>query len=73
LPSIASGLGWNQGAFIVLYVELAQLGGSAPDAFAASVLIMSLAMQAIILVSSLPGAVLWWRKRETTSPSEQSA
>jgi len=73
LPSIASGLGWNQGAFIVLYVELAQLGGNAPDTFAASVLIMSLAMQAIILVSSLPGAVLWWRKREPASPSEQSA
>jgi uncharacterized protein (TIRG00374 family) len=73
LPSIASGLGWNQGVFIVLYVELAQLGGSNSEAFAASVLVMSLAMQAIILVSSLPGAVLWWQKRETVSPSDQPA
>jgi uncharacterized protein (TIRG00374 family) len=67
LPSIASGLGWNQGVFIVLYVELAQLGGNDPEAFAASVFIMSLAMQAIIIASSLPGAVLWWQKRTTTS------
>jgi uncharacterized protein (TIRG00374 family) len=69
LPSIASGLGWNQGVFIVLYVELAKLGGSEPDAFAASVLVMSLAMQAIILASSLPGAFLWWRRRASISPS----
>ena len=71
LPSIASGLGWNQGAFIVLYVELAQLGGAQPEAFAASVLIMSLAMQAIIIVSGLPGAVLWWRKREPEGEGDQ--
>lgn len=66
LPSIASGLGWNQGVFIVLYVELAKLGGDDPTAFAASVLVMSLAMQAIILLASLPGAFLWWRKRQAT-------
>jgi uncharacterized protein (TIRG00374 family) len=72
LPSIASGLGWNQGVFIVLYVELAQLGGNEPQAFAASVFIMSLAMQAIILASSLPGAVLWWRKRTSGSQPPQS-
>ena len=64
LPSIASGLGWNQGVFYVLYVELAQLGGPNPEAFAGSVLLMSLAMQAIIILSGLPGAALWWRKRE---------
>jgi uncharacterized protein (TIRG00374 family) len=63
LPSIASGLGWNQGVFIVLYVDLAKLGGGDPEAFAGSVLVMSLAMQAIILVSSLPGAFLWWQRR----------
>jgi uncharacterized protein (TIRG00374 family) len=73
LPSIASGLGWNQGVFIVLYVELAQLGGSDPEAFAASVLVMSLAMQAIIITSSLPGAVLWWQKRETGTASNLPA
>jgi uncharacterized membrane protein YbhN (UPF0104 family) len=70
LPSIASGLGWNQGVFIVLYVELAQLGGDNPEGFAASVFIMSLAMQAIILASSLPGAVLWWQKRASASPPQ---
>jgi uncharacterized protein (TIRG00374 family) len=59
LPSIASGLGWNQGVFIVLYYELA---GAVVDPAAA--LAMSLAMQAIIIVASLPGAVLWWQKRQ---------
>ncbi len=68
LPSIASGLGWNQGVFIVLYVELAKLGGDDPTGFAASVLVMSLAMQAIILLASLPGAFLWWRKRQASYP-----
>jgi uncharacterized protein (TIRG00374 family) len=71
LPSIASGLGWNQGVFYVLYVELAQLGGSDPEAFAGSVLIMSLAMQAIIILSGLPGAVLWWQKRASDNPADQ--
>jgi uncharacterized protein (TIRG00374 family) len=71
LPSIASGLGWNQGVFYVLYVELAQLGGQNPQAFAGSVLLMSLAMQAIIIVSGLPGAVLWWRKREPEGAGAQ--
>jgi uncharacterized protein (TIRG00374 family) len=73
LPSIASGLGWNQGVFYVLYVELAQLGGHDPEAFAGSVLLMSLAMQAIIIVSGLPGAALWWRKREPGTEGEQVA
>ena len=72
LPSIASGLGWNQGVFYVLYVELAQLGGADPQAFAGSVLLMSLAMQAIIIISGLPGAVLWWQKREPETPADQA-
>lgn len=58
LPSIASGLGWNQGVFIVLYSELTGL--VAP----ASALAMSLAMQFIIIIASLPGGVLWWQKRQ---------
>ncbi len=61
LPSIASGLGWNQGAFIVLYTELT---GLVPPGTA---LVMSLAMQLIIILASLPGGVLWWRK--STSPT----
>ena len=67
LPSIASGLGWNQGVFIVLYTELA---GLLPEA---SALAMSLAMQFIIIVASLPGGVLWWRRRETAPPADQPA
>jgi uncharacterized protein (TIRG00374 family) len=62
LPSIASGLGWNQGVFIVLYYELA---GAVPDP--ASALAMSLAMQVIIVGASLPGAVLWWQRRQIPS------
>lgn len=61
LPSIASGLGWNQGVYIVLYQELAGVLASDAPAFA-----MSLAMQVVILASSLPGAVLWWQRRSTT-------
>jgi hypothetical protein len=34
---------------------------------------MSLAMQAIIILSGLPGAALWWRKREVELPADQSA
>lgn len=62
LPSIASGLGWNQGVFIVLYYDLA--GAVANEA---SALAMSLAMQLIILVASLPGAALWWQKSRVPS------
>jgi uncharacterized protein (TIRG00374 family) len=65
LPSIASGLGWNQGVFIVLYYELA---GAVPDP--ASALAMSLAMQLIILVASLPGGSLWWFKRQSSAEIE---
>jgi uncharacterized protein (TIRG00374 family) len=67
LPSIASGLGWNQGVFIVLYHDLA---GVVPNE--ASALAMSLAMQMIILAASLPGGVLWWRKRRVP-PTEQAS
>jgi uncharacterized protein (TIRG00374 family) len=63
LPSIASGLGWNQGVFIVLYSELTGL--VAP----ASALAMSLAMQFIIIVASLPGGGLWWQKRQVVGVS----
>ncbi len=66
LPSIASGLGWNQGIFIVLYYDLAR---AVTDP--ASALAMSFAMQAIILTASLPGGVLWWQKRQD-SPQEQA-
>lgn len=57
IPSIAAGLGVNQGVFVALYSSLAGLL-SESDALA-----MSLAMQVIIYASSLPGGVLWWGKR----------
>jgi uncharacterized protein (TIRG00374 family) len=56
IPSIASGLGVNQAVYVALY---ANLTGLLPQAQA---LAMSLAMQLIIYMASLPGAVLWWRK-----------
>lgn len=57
IPSIASGLGVNQAVYVALYYSLAAL---IPQAEA---LALSLAMQLIIYVASLPGAVLWWRRR----------
>lgn len=60
IPSIAAGLGVNQGVFVALYYSLTGLL-SASDALA-----MSLAMQVIIYASSLPGGVLWWGKRSRT-------
>jgi len=57
IPSVASGLGVNQGVFVALYHNLA--GIAAP----AAALALSLAMQLVIYVASLPGGVLWWRKR----------
>ena len=57
IPSIASGLGVNQLVFVALYHNLA---GVMPEP---SALAFSLAMQLIIVVSSLPGAVLWWRRK----------
>jgi uncharacterized protein (TIRG00374 family) len=58
IPSIASGLGVNQAVYVALYSGLA--GALNP----AEALAMSLAMQLIIYVASLPGAALWWRRRQ---------
>jgi uncharacterized protein (TIRG00374 family) len=66
IPSIASGLGVNQFVFIALYYNLT---GLIPEAQA---LAMSLVMQAIIIASSLPGAILWWQRRATTPSPIQS-
>lgn len=57
IPSIASGLGVNQAVFVVLYHNLTNLIAQAPA------LAFSLVMQVIIYVASLPGAMLWWKKR----------
>ncbi len=66
IPSIASGLGVNQGVFVGLY---STIGGVASPAKA---LAMSLVMQVIIYLASLPGGVLWWRKRSVTSPTMET-
>jgi uncharacterized protein (TIRG00374 family) len=65
IPSIASGLGVNQAVFVALYHNLTSLLSIA------EALAMSLVMQVNIYVASLPGAVLWWRKRQV--PSSESA
>jgi uncharacterized membrane protein YbhN (UPF0104 family) len=65
IPSIASGLGVNQAVFVALYHNLTNLLS------VAEALAMSLVMQVNIYVASLPGAVLWWRKRQV--PSSESA
>jgi hypothetical protein len=58
IPSIGSGLGVNQGVFVLLYSVIGGVTGQ-PQALA-----MSLMMQVIIYVASLPGGVLWWQTRK---------
>lgn len=67
IPSIASGLGVNQGVFVGLYSTIG--GVASPD----GALAMSLVMQVIIYLASLPGGVLWWRKRRVASPTMEPA
>lgn len=59
IPSIASGLGVNQAVYVALYYSLTGMLSEVPA------LAMSLVMQVTIYIASLPGAVLWWRKRQT--------
>ncbi|MFQ5886056.1 MAG: lysylphosphatidylglycerol synthase transmembrane domain-containing protein [Anaerolineae bacterium] len=66
IPSIASGLGVNQGVFVGLYSAIG--GVASPD----GALAMSLVMQVIIYLASLPGGVLWWRKRGVASPAMET-
>jgi uncharacterized protein (TIRG00374 family) len=58
IPSLG-GLGVTQGAFVVLYATIGR-ATSSEHAFA-----MGLMMQAVVIISSLPGAVLWLRGRES--------
>jgi uncharacterized protein (TIRG00374 family) len=55
IPLSVGGIGLNQSAYVFFF----NLVGVPED----KSLAMSLIMQAIIIVSSLPGGVLWWRKR----------
>lgn len=66
IPSIASGLGVNQGVFVGLYSAIGRV--ASPE----GALAMSLVMQVIIYLASLPGGVLWWRKRRVASPAMES-
>jgi len=66
IPSIASGLGVNQGVFVGLYSAIGRV--VSPE----GALAMSLVMQVIIYLASLPGGVLWWRKRRVASPTMET-
>jgi len=66
MPSIASGLGVNQGVFVGLYSAIGRV--ASPD----GALAMSLVMQVIIYLASLPGGVLWWRKRRVASSAMET-
>jgi len=57
IPSVG-GLGVNQGTFVFLYSDLARVATPA-GAFS-----LSLVMQAIIYITSIPGAFLWWRQKK---------
>lgn len=63
IPSLG-GIGVNQGAFVVLYALIAQQTTS-EHAFA-----MGLMMQLVVIVSSLPGAVIWWRGRAAATATQ---
>jgi len=58
IPSILSGLGVNQSVFVLLYSGIGKVSNE-PKALA-----MSLVMQAVIYIASLPGGLLWWRTRK---------
>ena len=60
IPISIGGIGLNQSAYVFFF----NLVG-VPEQKS---LAMSLIMQAIIIVASLPGGVLWWRKRSAHRP-----
>jgi uncharacterized protein (TIRG00374 family) len=60
IPISIGGIGLNQSAYVFFF----NLVG-VPEQKS---LAMSLIMQAIVIISSLPGGVLWWRKRSARRP-----
>jgi uncharacterized membrane protein YbhN (UPF0104 family) len=60
IPISIGGIGLSQSAYVFFF----NLVG-VPEQKS---LAMSLIMQAIIIISSLPGGVLWWRKRSARRP-----
>ena len=67
IPISVGGLGLNQGAFVFFY----RLVGIPAEV----ILPVSLVMQFIIYLTSLPGGFLWWRSRhgETPAPAPQES
>lgn len=60
IPISIGGIGLNQSAYVFFF----NLVGVPEE----KSLAMSLIMQAIIIVASLPGGILWWRKRSQRPP-----
>jgi len=60
IPISIGGIGLNQSAYVFFF----NLVGVPEE----KSLVISLIMQAIIIVASLPGGVLWWRQRSVRQP-----
>ncbi len=60
IPISIGGIGLNQSAYVFFF----NLVGVPEE----KSLAISLIMQAIIIVASLPGGVLWWRQRSVRQP-----
>lgn len=65
VPISVGGLGVNQSAYVFFFGLI-----GIPEVKSLS---LSLIMQTIILLSSLPGGLLWWRKRSLPTPREAEA
>lgn len=64
IPISIGGIGLNQSAYVFFF--------NLVDVPEEKSLAISLIMQAIIIVASLPGGVLWWRKRSLRLPESSS-
>jgi len=64
IPISIGGIGLNQSAYVFFF--------NLVDVPEEKSLAMSLIMQAIIILASLPGGVLWWRKRSLRPPESTS-
>jgi len=67
VPSVAGGLGVNQAVFVGLYHQLGH------ETTWQAAFDFSLVMQAIIILYSLPGGVLWWQKRSGSGKKDENS